>query len=135
MGHRLSKIYTRTGDAGTTGLGDGSRVQKDSLRIEALGAVDELNSVLGVLLAEPLPADILRAAHSRFSTTSSTSAGSCPFRAILASALTTCCTSSRYWTRTTAVWSRSRSSFCPAAAARRRYAISHARSAGGPSAG
>lgn len=60
MGHRLSRIYTRTGDSGTTGLGDGSRVQKDSLRIEALGAVDELNSVLGMLLAEPLPADILR---------------------------------------------------------------------------
>ena len=55
MGHRLSKIYTRTGDAGTTGLGDGTRVAKDSARIEAIGAVDELNSHLGVLLAEPLP--------------------------------------------------------------------------------
>ena len=55
MGHRLSKIVTRTGDAGTTGLGDGSRVPKDAPRIEAIGAVDELNSVLGVLLAEPLP--------------------------------------------------------------------------------
>ncbi|MEO8344755.1 MAG: cob(I)yrinic acid a,c-diamide adenosyltransferase [Betaproteobacteria bacterium] len=55
MGHRLSKIVTRTGDAGQTGLGDGSRVAKDSARIEAIGAVDELNSVLGVLLAEPLP--------------------------------------------------------------------------------
>jgi cob(I)alamin adenosyltransferase len=54
MGHRLTKIYTRTGDAGTTGLGDGSRVSKDSARIEAIGAVDELNSVLGVLLAEPI---------------------------------------------------------------------------------
>ena len=52
MGHRLSKIVTRTGDAGTTGLGDGSRVAKDSPRIEAIGAVDELNSTLGVLLAE-----------------------------------------------------------------------------------
>lgn len=49
MGHRLSKIYTRTGDAGTTGLGDGSRVAKDDLRIEALGDVDELNSSLGLL--------------------------------------------------------------------------------------
>jgi cob(I)alamin adenosyltransferase len=58
MGHRLSKIVTRTGDAGTTGLGDGSRVSKDSARIEAIGAVDELNSVLGVLLAESLPADV-----------------------------------------------------------------------------
>ena len=55
MGHRLSKIVTRTGDAGTTGLGDGSRVSKDSARIEAIGAVDELNSTLGVLLAESLP--------------------------------------------------------------------------------
>jgi cob(I)alamin adenosyltransferase len=58
MGHRLSKIVTRTGDAGTTGLGDGSRVPKDSMRIEAIGSVDELNSVLGVLLAEDLPGDI-----------------------------------------------------------------------------
>jgi cob(I)alamin adenosyltransferase len=58
MGHRLSKIVTRTGDAGTTGLGDGSRVAKDSPRIEAIGAVDELNCALGVLLAEPLPADV-----------------------------------------------------------------------------
>ncbi|MGB5427623.1 MAG: ATP:cob(I)alamin adenosyltransferase, partial [Gammaproteobacteria bacterium] len=50
MGNRLSKIYTRTGDDGSTGLGDGSRVAKDSLRVEAMGAVDELNSALGVLL-------------------------------------------------------------------------------------
>jgi cob(I)alamin adenosyltransferase len=55
MGHRLSKIVTRTGDAGTTGLGDGSRVRKDSPRIAAIGAVDELNSVVGVLLAESPP--------------------------------------------------------------------------------
>jgi cob(I)alamin adenosyltransferase len=55
MGNRLSKIVTRTGDAGTTGLGDGSRTGKDSLRIDAMGEVDELNSCLGVLLCEPLP--------------------------------------------------------------------------------
>lgn len=55
MGHRLSKITTRTGDAGTTGLGDGSRVGKDSLRIAALGDVDELNSLLGLLLCEEMP--------------------------------------------------------------------------------
>lgn len=61
MGHRLSKIYTRTGDKGDTGLGDGTRVPKDSTRVEAYGTVDELNSVLGVLLTEHLPAD-LRAA-------------------------------------------------------------------------
>ena len=54
MGHRLSKIVTRTGDAGTTGLGDGSRVAKDSQRIEAIGEVDELNSTLGLLLSETL---------------------------------------------------------------------------------
>jgi cob(I)alamin adenosyltransferase len=58
VGHRLSKIVTRTGDAGTTGLGDGSRVAKHSPRIEAIGAVDELNSTLGLLLAEGPPADI-----------------------------------------------------------------------------
>jgi cob(I)alamin adenosyltransferase len=61
MGHRLSKIYTRTGDAGETGLGDGSRVRKDSPRIAALGEVDELNSTIGVLLAEQVP-DNIRAA-------------------------------------------------------------------------
>jgi cob(I)alamin adenosyltransferase len=53
MGNRLSKIYTRTGDDGTTGLGDGTRVLKDSARVEAYGTTDELNSVLGVLLAVP----------------------------------------------------------------------------------
>jgi len=58
MGHRLSKIVTRTGDDGTTGLADGSRVAKDSERIEALGTIDELNSLIGVLLAESLPADL-----------------------------------------------------------------------------
>lgn len=58
MGHRLSKIYTRTGDDGTTGLGDGTRVPKDHARVEAFGAVDELNSAIGLLLSEPLPADI-----------------------------------------------------------------------------
>jgi cob(I)alamin adenosyltransferase len=58
MGHRLSKIVTRTGDSGTTGLGDGSRVAKDSPRIAAIGGVDELNSTIGVLLAEALPAAI-----------------------------------------------------------------------------
>lgn len=53
MGNRLSKIYTRTGDDGTTGLGDGSRTPKDSVRVEAYGTVDELNSAVGVLLAVP----------------------------------------------------------------------------------
>jgi len=63
MGHRLSKITTRTGDAGETGLGDGARVPKDHPRITALGEIDELNSALGLVLAEEVPAE-LRAALS-----------------------------------------------------------------------
>ena len=58
MGHRLSKIYTRTGDAGTTGLGDGSRTAKNSARVAAMGDVDELNSLLGVILCEDLPGEL-----------------------------------------------------------------------------
>src|SRR5262245_18042367 len=58
MGHRLTKIYTRTGDDGTTGLGDGSRVAKDHARVEAYGTVDELNSIIGLLLTETLPANV-----------------------------------------------------------------------------
>ena len=58
MGNRISAVATRTGDDGTTGLGDGTRVPKDALRIQALGDVDELNSTLGVLRAEPLPDDV-----------------------------------------------------------------------------
>ncbi len=54
MANRLSKIYTRTGDDGTTGLGDGSRINKDSIRVEAMGDVDELNSVIGIILTEPV---------------------------------------------------------------------------------
>ena len=58
MGHRLTKIYTRTGDSGETGLGDGSRVPKNSQRVHALGEIDELNSAIGVLLVEELSADM-----------------------------------------------------------------------------
>jgi cob(I)alamin adenosyltransferase len=58
MGHRLSKITTRTGDAGETGLGDGARVAKDSVRIAALGDIDELNSAIGLVLAEEMPEPI-----------------------------------------------------------------------------
>jgi len=61
MGNRLTKIYTRTGDDGTTGLGDGTRLPKDSPRVEAYGTVDELNSSIGVLLAAPeLPEAVVR---------------------------------------------------------------------------
>jgi cob(I)alamin adenosyltransferase len=60
MGNRLSKIYTRTGDDGTTGLGDGTRVRKDDPRVEAYGTADELSSAIGVLLAVPaLPQEIV----------------------------------------------------------------------------
>ena len=70
MGNRLSKIATRTGDKGDTGLGDGTRVAKDSARIHALGDIDELNSSIGVLLAEKLPAKprlaLLQVQHDLF---------------------------------------------------------------------
>ncbi len=58
MGKRLTRIYTRTGDNGTSGLADGSRVAKDDPRMEAMGAVDELNSALGVVLTQTLPEDL-----------------------------------------------------------------------------
>ena len=61
MGHRLSKIYTRTGDDGSTGLGDGSRVAKDAARVNAYGTVDEANSAIGLLLAVPVLDDGIRA--------------------------------------------------------------------------
>ena len=60
MGHRLSKIYTKTGDDGTTGLGDGSRVDKDCPRVEAYGAVDEANSAIGVVLGFAAVSDDIR---------------------------------------------------------------------------
>jgi len=70
MGNRLSKIYTRTGDQGTTGLGDGSRVDKDSLRVEAFGTIDELNSSIGLLLAteidESVRSCLTRTQHELF---------------------------------------------------------------------
>jgi cob(I)alamin adenosyltransferase len=61
MGYRLSKIATRTGDGGETGLGDGSRVTKDAARIAALGEIDELNSAIGVVLAEDVPEGVRKA--------------------------------------------------------------------------
>ena len=58
MGNRLSKIYTRTGDDGSTGLGDGTRVSKDSARVAAYGTVDEANSAIGLVLAQAIPDDV-----------------------------------------------------------------------------
>jgi len=58
MGNRLTRIYTRTGDDGSTGLSDGTRIAKDHPRIEAIGAVDELNSAIGIVLAQALPASL-----------------------------------------------------------------------------
>ena len=70
MANRLSQIVTRTGDDGTTGLGDGSRTRKDALRVQAMGEIDELNSTLGVLLCETLPeaarADLVDIQHDLF---------------------------------------------------------------------
>jgi len=70
MGNRLSKIYTRTGDSGTTGLGDGSRVSKDDLRVEAYGTVDELNSAVGFLLmadlGDSIRGSLVRIQHELF---------------------------------------------------------------------
>jgi cob(I)alamin adenosyltransferase len=70
MGHRLSKIYTRTGDDGSTGLGDGTRVGKDSARVAAYGTVDEANSAIGMVLAQELPAEVrevlVRVQHQLF---------------------------------------------------------------------
>lgn len=70
MGNRLSKIVTRTGDGGTTGLGDGSRVDKDSARIHSIGHIDELNSHIGLLLCEDMPpgmaAELLSIQHDLF---------------------------------------------------------------------
>ncbi|HTT10872.1 MAG TPA: cob(I)yrinic acid a,c-diamide adenosyltransferase [Burkholderiaceae bacterium] len=70
MGKRLTRIATRTGDDGTTGLGDGSRTGKDSLRVKAMGSVDELNSFIGVLLTEAMPesvrTDLLNIQHDLF---------------------------------------------------------------------
>ncbi|MGA1732534.1 MAG: ATP:cob(I)alamin adenosyltransferase, partial [Burkholderiaceae bacterium] len=63
MGNRLTEIATRTGDDGNTGLGDNQRVSKNSLRVHAMGDVDELNAQLGVLLVHALPADVAQTLH------------------------------------------------------------------------
>ena len=58
MGHRLSKIYTRTGDNGTTGLADGGRIDKDDPRVESYGTIDELNSLIGLILSNNIPENV-----------------------------------------------------------------------------
>ncbi|MFU8896545.1 MAG: cob(I)yrinic acid a,c-diamide adenosyltransferase [Gammaproteobacteria bacterium] len=65
MGNRLSRIYTRTGDDGTTGLGDGTRIPKDDLRVEAFGTVDEANSAVGMVLAAPRLPEAIAACLTR----------------------------------------------------------------------
>ena len=65
MGHRLTKIYTRTGDDGTTGLSDGSRVGKDCARVRAMGSIDETNSIIGMMIAELAAADPVTAVYVR----------------------------------------------------------------------
>ncbi len=82
MGNRLSKIYTRTGDDGSTGLGDGSRVPKENLRVEAYGTVDEANSAIGVVLSVATLPPQSRAASPKCSTTCSISGASCAFPGI-----------------------------------------------------
>lgn len=81
MGNRLTQIATRTGDDGSTGLGDNTRVSKNSGRPHAMGDVDELNSHIGLLLCEALPTTCA-SCWSMCSTSCSTSAASCPFPAM-----------------------------------------------------
>ena len=117
MANRLSKIVTRTGDNGTTGLTDGSRVEKNSARIHDIGSVNELNSHLGVLLAETLPQDVyellLRVQNDLFDLGGSLAYPAAPFMQ----------TSSRTWTlpsrTTTQTCHHSRNLSCPGAHARR----------------
>jgi cob(I)alamin adenosyltransferase len=79
MGNRLSKIYTRTGDDGTTGLGDGRRIAKDDARVEAYGTVDELNSAIGMILSVTELPHASRRRSPKCSTIFSISAASCAF--------------------------------------------------------
>ena len=97
MANRLSQIATRTGDNGTTGLGDNTRVSKDSLRVHAMGDVDELNSHIGVLLCEELPPGVrellVEVQHQLFNLGGSSSQSSTPMCELSSS------TSPMAWTR------------------------------------
>ena len=126
MANRLTKIATRTGDDGTTGLGDGSRTRKNSPRIAAIGSIDELNSTLGLLAAEDLPAavrPVLAAIqHDLFDLGGELSIPG--LREDQPDARFACSTSG--WTDSTATCRRWRSSSCPAARGRRRLRMSRA---------
>ena len=122
MANRLSQIATRTGDNGTTGLGDNTRVSKNSLRVHAMGDVDELNSNIGVLLCEDMPRRRARRCWSRSSTSCSTWAASCRFpgfELLKPEAVLRC--STRRWTPTTTSCRACRSSSCRPAPAPRRW--------------
>ena len=130
MGNRLSKIYTRTGDDGTTGLGDGSRVPKDGARVEAYGCVDEANSAIGMILAVPgVPQDVARlltrVQHELFDL-----GGELCIPGHRAIEPRTCGRSNRRSTPSTTACRRSRNSSCRAAGRRPRPVTSPAPSAG-----
>ncbi len=132
MGHRLSKIYTRTGDDGSTGLGDGSRVPKTHVRIEAYGTVDEANSAIGMVLAATSAEDVrtvlTRIQHELFDLGGELSVPVCA-----RSKTSTLRDSKRISIASMPHCRRSRSSFCRAAVLPRRPAISRARSSAVPS--
>jgi cob(I)alamin adenosyltransferase len=132
MANRLTRITTRTGDAGTTGLADGSRVAKDAPRIAALGEVDELNSLLGVILCEDMPIEarelLIGIQHDLFDLGGELAVPGASFLKTQLQRIELAVE------RTTASFRRSRNSSCPAAAAPLRWRIWRAPSAGAPNA-
>ncbi|WP_369602209.1 ATP:cob(I)alamin adenosyltransferase [Hahella sp. SMD15-11] len=99
MGYRLSKIYTRTGDGGETGLGDGRRIPKHHLRVEAMGAVDELNSQLGIALSLMTPDDPLSLPLKQIQNDLFDLGGACACRIRITFPQVTWTVSKRIWTR------------------------------------
>ena len=133
MGNRLTEIATRTGDAGTTGLGNNQRVSKNSLRIHAMGDVDELNSHIGLLLCEPLPDAVrellVQVQHQLFNLGGELSIPG--FELLKKEAVLQL---TRRWKSTTRLCRACRNSSCPQAPARRRRPMSAAPWPAGPSA-